>query len=192
MKINSRIIGISGVARAGKDTCANLIKKSEIFAGKKVKTLAFADELKLNAGFFLKNFCNVEDVTKLAGEQKKDVRPFLVWYGCYMRKQDPEYWVKNVAQKIFTDDETDVFIVTDLRFENEVKWVQGLKGKVIHVKRYQPEPYQTSLVPPANEEEERNDPIVDELSNVHVRWPTVTDDKLDSLQSYVDEAIKRI
>lgn len=180
------------MARAGKDTFARLCSSSNLFAGRKIRTLAFADELKRVGGKFLRESCNVPDVTTLTGAAKTDVRPFLVWFGCYMRKQDPLYWVKPINAAIEDDNETDLFIVTDVRFSNESDWVHSLFGKVIHVKRYQADPYQNSLVPPANEEEALNDPLVDRSSDIHVRWPTVTDEHLNSLQKYVDEAILRL
>lgn len=192
MNNDAIVIGIAGVARAGKDTFASLIKKSKKFEGKKIRQLAFADDLKATAGEFLKEYCNVPDVTKLTGDAKTDVRPFLVWYGCYMRKQNPLHWVQPVAQKILQDSDTDVFVVTDIRFKNEADWIHDIGGKLIHVKRFQPEPLQASVVPPANEEEAKNDPEVDRAADVHVRWPTARDSNIDSLQRYVDEALSRL
>lgn len=190
MKDGAKIIGIAGVARAGKDTFAMLAKSSPEFVGKKTTAFAFADALKFNASKFLREFCNIPNLSLLNSEQKADVRPFLVWYGCYMRRIVPTYWVDQVAAKIAEDNDSDIFLITDVRFQNEVEWVHQLSGRVIHIKRFQADPYLTSLVPPANEEEAKNDPMVDESSDFHVRWPTVTDSNLQNLQPYTNKVIE--
>ena len=42
--------------------------------------------------------------------------------------------------------------ITDVRFENEIDWIQSLDGKTIHIER-------NGTLPP-NEEEAKNDPIL--------------------------------
>jgi hypothetical protein len=191
MKSNAKILGVSGVARAGKDTFAALTAKSlwarERFP--KIKQLAFADKLKEDVNAFLQEHCGVADVSALSGEAKTDIRPFLVWYGCYMRKKDPGHWIKQVALKMEEDNDTDLFVITDNRFPNEVEWVHSLGGAVVHVKRYLQKPHQTTLLAPPNPEEAINDPLVDMAADVHVRWPTVTDININLLMPYVEKAL---
>lgn len=192
MKNVALVIGVAGVARAGKDTFANLASKYFVEHKKAVRKFAFADKLKEDAGGFLREYCNISNLGEISNETKTDIRPFLVWYGCYMRKLDPLHWVKEVGRKIENDSTSDVIIITDVRFRNESDWIHSLGGKIVHIKRFQSEPNQTSLVPPANDEERLNDPLVDETADGHVRWPTVTDLYLDSLQSYVNVALNDI
>lgn len=185
MKSDALIIGVCGVARSGKDTFAALAKKSCHLRGKKIRTLAFADKLKENAATFLSSYCRIDNLSTLSTDKKAEVRPFLVWYGCYMRSIEPDYWLNQVMEKIENDNETDIFIITDVRFENELKKIVSLGGSVIHIRRT----LNGQIVQPANEEERKNDPILIDNCNTFIVWNTVTDNHLDDLQQNVDDAI---
>lgn len=184
-----KVIGIAGYARCGKDTFVGIAKN--ILAANKYRPMrvAFADKLKEETEAMLKanNFkCTVytED-----GEAKKLIRPLLVWWGCQRRYDTSAtgglYWVDRVDQQLreLVNDMMKnrdhparvVALVSDVRFVNEAKWVHDQwGGRVIHLKRYAMEWGDNSKVkvydPAPNEEEKKNDPLVQEIADFRVEW----------------------
>jgi len=163
------IIGISGVARSGKDTLANGFV--EIFKqfGIKAKRYALADALKHECRNFLKKNIGINPFTT-NDEEKKIIRPFLVFYGTEMRRKlDEDCWIK-ALEKLRNDGE--IMIVSDIRYENEAKWIKDNGGLLIHISRTL---NSGETVPPANEQEKINDPIVAGLSDPCFVWQTFGD-----------------
>ena len=153
-----KLIGISGRARAGKDTLANMLmeglKEYDV-----IKT-AFAEELKkqvkehfdLSHEQLYGNLKEVEDkrypmypkMQYTGGEVFKCgtlFQPICCWtpreimqdYGQFMREIDYDYWVKALFKKI-DDQNVDFLIITDLRHKNEVAAVLRRGG--IHIRIY--------------------------------------------------------
>jgi len=86
------IIGISGPARSGKDTLADLI--IEILEANNVKCIktSFAKQLKLECRDFLQNTIGIDSFTE-KDEEKKIIRPFLVTWGTHVRRKlDPDVY----------------------------------------------------------------------------------------------------
>jgi len=108
----AKIITFSGRAKSGKNTCATLIKKE--LEQKAVRTfeLAFADYLKC---ICTKNFDYDES-------KKSEFRELLQTFGTdKVRSKDKDFWVKIVSMTIdLLEDDYDVFLLTDARFENEL------------------------------------------------------------------------
>ena len=79
-------------------------------------------------------------------EDKKFWRDLLVFWGRKCRQINKDYWVTQLEQDIQLRElvEHDI-VITDVRYLNEVEWVQEQGGKVIWIHR--PGYY------PANEEE---------------------------------------
>src|SRR5690606_13004940 len=90
-----KVIGCTGFACAGKDTFYKLLYDID----RNCVRFAFADELKAKVGPFLSSVLGW-DVFNLTQEQKKIVRPLLVWLGATMRYFDKDYWVKALHQKL--------------------------------------------------------------------------------------------
>jgi hypothetical protein len=62
-------------------------------------------------------------------------RTLLQWWGTeYRRDQDSYYWVK-LLQKKLEEEKPTVALISDLRFPNEVSWVNANKGYVVRVDR---------------------------------------------------------
>lgn len=182
------IIGISGVATSGKDTFAKIAKEIlEKDCPKSCKIFHFADELKKDLAPFIQEKLGL-DVFRLTPEQKTAIRPLLVWYGCFMRQMDENYWVKKVAESIGEQRFTKYFLIPDVRFENEARWIHDNSGKLFHVERFDGK----HVILPANETEFVNDPIVKKLSDEKISWNTVNwteDHKSDELYQLVKKAL---
>lgn len=167
------VIGITGIARSGKDTFASIaldiFKKSGITA----KQYSFAGALKEEVKDFLKTHCDV-DVYTQDSEIKKDIRDFLVWYGTtWWRNRDPKRWIRNVDMAIKNDiDNVEVALVSDVRYTNEAEWVHSCHGFLVHVAAYDPKSLPVKIFNVAPNEQERiNDPLVKEQSDYKLEWP---------------------
>lgn len=107
-------IGISGKARSGKDTLADVLSLALDWA-----TAAFADALKVEwykqSGLPPSEPGIIEAVDR---EKLKcaDVRQQLIYLGQKRREEDPLYWVKRV-------DISRPCIVSDVRFPNEAQYL---------------------------------------------------------------------
>lgn len=130
-----RLIGFMGRARHGKNTAADLLQSYlEIVWGERVQVSAFADGLKEEAARMLGH--TVEYI-----EDNKEVfRPFLQWYGTeYIRefRDRPNHWIDQLGLKIdqAAKDGVDFFLVTDLRFLNEAKYIKSRGGILVSIFR---------------------------------------------------------
>lgn len=186
---NIKIIGIGGLARSGKDTFVAIAKNILKRNGYAPFRIAFADKLKeeVEAMLVANNF--KASVLTDDTEAKKLIRPLLVWWGCQRRYESDGglYWVKKAEEVInhyysnAIDKNKLVFLVSDVRFPNEVKWVhETFGGEVIHLKKYAVQTVSNRALTeesfikiydtPPNEEEKKQDPIVREMSNYQIEW----------------------
>ena len=60
-------------------------------------------------------------------------------------------------------------IVTDVRYENEARILKNLGGKILHIDR--------DGVEAPNESEEKNAPLVKEMADSILLWPTFKDEE---------------
>lgn len=186
------MIGITGVARAGKDTLCNYFLKTY----PKCQRLALADELKKDLDAFLIEKVGISAFTKDT-EEKKLIRDLLVAYGKIQRaRTQGKYWTGLIQPKILTlKKEGFLPIVTDVRYaiyaEDEYQWLKNNNGMLIHVKRVQPDG--TPVLPP-NQDERINDPILEKLADYRVVWPTVisNDESNLDVSKYVQDQLKNL
>lgn len=110
------IITISGHARSGKDTTAQILKKQLEEENKKVLIIHYADILK----FVCKKYFGWD------GQKDEAGRSLLQSVGTdIVRKQDENYWVNFVKSMLsFFPDEWDVVIIPDTRFPNEISTIK--------------------------------------------------------------------
>lgn len=177
----SRIIGVCGVARAGKDSLYHIL--SELFPEKRMKRLAFADALKEECRDFLEKNLNISPFTA-NDEEKELIRPFLVTYGTHLRRRlDPDCWIKVLQSRISSDSSEGNYVITDARFPNELNWIKESGGYVIHVER------EGAL--PANKEEEENDPILKDMSDIKLELPTFQENYLAKCKTIIEKKLKK-
>ena len=166
------MIGIAGLARAGKDTLAKHL--SDIISedmGVEVRILSFADQIKWQ----VKDICNdnygVSPYTEDT-EEKKIVRDILVCHGETMKKLHGEtIWADLIIEKINKSKENIFPIIPDVRFDYEVKSVKDNGGAVIHISKIGNKP--------PNEIEAKNDPLVSKIADVRHNWPVYDPDQMD-------------
>jgi len=115
------MIGISGIAGAGKDLFCRLLLK-EI----KGARIALADPLKEETrGFILQKYAI--DIQNCTLEEKNRVRNLLVFYGGIKRYETKgEYWTNKAQKKV--DGCRGTPIITDIRYaeyeNDEVHWLK--------------------------------------------------------------------
>lgn len=184
------IIGISGLARTGKDLFTSVaidILKTE--HNIKAERHALAYELKLDLYDLVKLKVGIDTFTEDT-KSKTVIRPLLVAYGDVMRKtSEGKYWTQKMEQRIAKSN-ADVFFVTDIRYdlypEDECNWIQRkMVGKLIHITKYHmtdpPPGRRISSKNPTkiyeiapNEHELFNDPKVKKRADYAFEWEDVS------------------
>jgi hypothetical protein len=181
MKNNMKVIGVTGLARTGKDIYCKIATRILTDSGFVVKKYAFADTLKNEVLPFLRDVCGV-DVWTDDTEIKTDIRDFLVWYGTtFWRKREPNRWIKNVEIQL-DKDKPDVALISDVRYPNEGHWIHSQEGFLVHLSKYTKQSpdggqtwirrYQTA----PNAEEAKNDPQMQMLANFKIVWEDLIND----------------
>ena len=171
------MIGISGIAGAGKDLLCKLLLKE--IRGTRI---ALADPLKEETrGFILQKYAI--DIQNCSLKEKNKVRDLLVFYGGIKRYETKgDYWTSKAQKKV--DGCKGVPIVTDIRYaeyeNDEVHWLKYKnKGTLIHLRKYceietmdQGHLRRVYFDPP-NEDEKRNDPKLMTKADYCIEWPHV-------------------
>lgn len=110
------IVGISGKARVGKDTAA------QVFIAKGYTSLAFADGIK-----HLATVCGWD------GKKDEKGRKFLQELGRVIREYNPNFLVNIMIDRI-EKSSSDRIVITDCRFKNEADWLKTA-GNLIRIER---------------------------------------------------------
>jgi hypothetical protein len=171
------MIGITGVARSGKDTFYSILAKYFENKGLKADRLAFADDLKKELNPFTIEKFKI-DLTKCTNEEKEVIRPLMVSYGkCRRSQTEGKYWTSLLDMKIKNFNKQNIIpIITDVRYieykEDEYSWLKNNNGILIHISRKLDN---GNLVPPANIEEKANDNKLKAVADFSVCWETCQD-----------------
>jgi hypothetical protein len=126
-----KILGLAGGRRTGKDTFAQILRKTA--HPQIVIVHAFAKALKDDLkDLFQEKFG--ADIYTMEGEQKELLRPILISYGTVWREIDPLHWVKEVEKSIDVwhsmekPDSEMIHVITDFRFSNEYEHMKKKYG----------------------------------------------------------------
>ena len=158
-----RMIGLTGKARAGKDTVGGLIATWGERQGFKVERDAFANKLKVSAARSLGFKGDAEECVKFCDELKQsgmDIqlirrgpdgaeleaslsgRKFLQLYGTEAHRDvfDPEFWVDALLDEVLPHGPDDprfgtILVISDVRFENEARAIHNCEGEIWEVVR---------------------------------------------------------
>ena len=174
------VIGISGVARVGKDTFTESLIKLFEAEGLTAQRVAFADALKDDINDFLLAKTGVNAYTS-STEEKILLRPLLVEYGKLMRSlTEGQYWINIVKEKIDKNTTNNIIsILSDVRYRNEIEWVNSqTHSATIHLSR--------KGIEAANSEEEKNDPEAQLSASYSINWRNCSSDQgvLNQVEKY--------
>lgn len=173
MNTKKIIIGVSGVAGSGKDTFCNNLKKYFKAKNKQCSSLSFAEALKKQVK---ENSIDLYGVDPLncSRTEKNTIRPFLVAHGQIMRNlSQGKHWLSILEKKIEVNK---INVISDVRYneypEDEAVWIKKEKGCLIHLSRYDVINNRKVYIPPANNDEKKNDPLVKKISDFIIEWET--------------------
>jgi len=167
-----KVIGLTGVARCGKDTFCLLAAKRLNKAKQPVMRCAFADNVKADLHQLLVKKAGISAYTNI-DKEKELIRPLLVAYGTdLMRKIDEDYWIKRLEMSVKAAGQIDATaFITDVRYMNEVEWIKEQGGAIIHISK--------TGCKPANEEEAKNDPLIQDTADLKIHWDHIGDKDLE-------------
>jgi hypothetical protein len=193
-----KIIGISGVGRAGKDSFYNFAKQILEEKGISSGRWAFADELKKDLDPFIQEKFGFSAFTEIT-EEKDYIRPLMVEYGKIWRKKSKgSHWLDKIRPQILSEEGPQVRFITDLRFAafgetDEAHFVQSNGGKIIHIEKLVPINGSGNFeaLAPANDEEKVNDPKVKKIADLKFRWNHFSDGKEELGKKAVSDFLER-
>lgn len=147
-----KVILVSGKAQHGKDTFAELLRKSLENDGKSVLLTHYADLLK----YICKHYFGWD------GQKDDKGRWLLQYVGTdVIRKQNPTMWVDFVVMMLkYFHENWEYVIIPDCRFPNEIDTVKGNGFDTVHLRVIRPN-YVSSLTP-----EQQQHPSEIALNNV--------------------------
>lgn len=181
------IIGVSGVARSGKDTFFKIFKKCMGNEGKFFKRFAFADKLKSDIRPLIKRSFNI-DINKCSDEEKEIVRPFMVEYGRLGRKINEDYWINKLMNQVLSYKDPRSAVITDVRYENEQLYLKNNFEECINIY------ISREGFLPINNEEAENDPKLRENADYILEWNSFDasdDEGIKHVNKFINERIKR-
>ena len=179
------IIGLCGSARSGKDTFYEISREILSERGIESKRVAFADKLKEECSDLLVKNTGISPFTTCSKE-KEIIRPLLVSYGTHIRRKlDENCWIDAIKKKVLDLTKKNVIVfITDVRYPNELEWVNDLSGKSVFISRYG--------TADANEEERKNNKKLNALCDFEISWHTVGKENLKPLFPIVEETLNKI
>jgi dephospho-CoA kinase len=140
-----KIIGLTGAKGCGKDTTASILQDAYSIAGERlVRPIAFADPIKHEVMriFGLKTIAQYDTFKRSivqANDARIDGRHVVREIGMLMRRYDVNQFVDYVDQMINTVDDNltrdTIWVITDLRFDNELIHLQNLGAKIVKIDR---------------------------------------------------------
>lgn len=175
--MENNMIGLTGVARSGKDTFYSILKKYLKEKNIESQRIALADNLKHELGDFVKDKFKI-DLNKCDGSDKELIRPLMVSYGkCRRVQTEGKYWTSLVESKIKELNKNNILpIITDIRYieykEDEYAWLKQHNGILVHISRKLDD---GSIIPPANIEEKSNDNKLKAVADYSISWETCQD-----------------
>ena len=180
MRTKRKVIGLSGVAGAGKDLFFRLLSKKL-----SIRRFALADQLKDETRPWTLEHYGI-DATNCNRFEKDVIRPFLVDHGKIKRERsNGRHWIDLLDYKIkgflLNAQTEDIPCVTDIRYNiydrDEVHWIkEELEGVLVHIKQWKwfKDIEEGALVKqfrePINKEEEKNDPLVQRDADYRLEW----------------------
>lgn len=171
-RIKMKVICLSGAARSGKDTAANVLRETFERRGKTVLITHYADLLK----YICKTFFGWN------GEKDDEGRSLLQYVGTdIVRNRDPNFWVDFIANILtLFHKEWDYVIISDARFPNEITRLKEFGINAIHVRVHR-----NGFESPLTQEQQKHESET-ALDNISPDYWLINDD-LDGYKKKVNE-----
>lgn len=135
-----KIIALTGAKGCGKDTVADILTTAYyVPVDRRVRRVAFADPIKHEV-MRIFNLRNVSDYDTFkrslvtSNNHAVDGRQVVREIGMLMRKYDVNQFVEYVDQTIASDEDA-IWVITDLRFDNELTHLQNIGAKIVKINR---------------------------------------------------------
>lgn len=177
--VKTKLIGLAGVAGAGKDTFYSIFEEIQKENGYSCKRYAFADSLKKEISVPVYEHFGI-DIQKCSREEKDAVRSILTGWGDARRKTSKgTYWFSKVNSQIpwlkADYNFSDFSVVTDVRFKeydfDEIDWLKSKGGVLIHISQFQyTSAFDKEYLKAQNPFEERNDPKLRKSADFKFEW----------------------
>lgn len=169
-----KIIGISAhAARSGKDTLAKCLQLILSEKGEKVAIRSLASPLKERLHGFILNEFQI-DIHNCSDEEKSLVRPIMVAYGGIKRNQTKgKFWtgLMDIEIRRLKKEGYTVCVIPDIRYceheKDEGDWLKSKDATLFFVSLIE----DGSRLEPPNEDERRNGPLLEAISDFKVEWP---------------------
>lgn len=198
------IIGLGGVARAGKNTAEQLLISR--LGKENCYSSSFAKSLREETKDYIRQNFDIDAYTQNT-EEKELIRPILIYHAKIKRKLSKgQYFVNKLKKELFEagfslgadlkslyHEKYKYIIINDLRFGyyynqifnigDEIGFIKSFDGIVVHIARLDQNNY---IVPPFSEEEKINDPIVKKHCDYSFEWPTINSDNIEVLGEKLD------
>jgi hypothetical protein len=134
----SRIIALTGAKGCGKDTVADILLSAHSSSTRPFKRIAFADPIKneIMHIFGLKTIAQYDTFKRsllVSNSTSIDGRHVVREIGMLMRRYDVNQFVEYVDEMIASEDA--IWVITDLRFDNELIHLQNLGAKIVKIDR---------------------------------------------------------
>jgi len=135
-----KIVGISGVARSGKDTAAMMILSHARRLGVAASLDSFAAPLRgITAQLFFDNNTGQMMQTKEQRISRFEFSPreFMQRLGTEVcRELDTDIWVKLLQRRLERmNPQPELVVIPDVRFPNEAEWIRDWDGVVVRLLR---------------------------------------------------------
>lgn len=129
------LIGISGKARAGKDTLYEIYGKPR---GYEQASFACALKYRIRDSFEL-SLEHTDGVLKEVNTAKLNFhtpRELMIDYGNLIRKYNPDFWCQELFRYI-DERKAHNFMITDVRYPNEARFIKDRGGLLIRLERHE-------------------------------------------------------
>ena len=158
------VIGLAGDRGVGKDTLFNLLRAAD----HRFTRWAYADALKGDLRLFLVDQFGIDPLTA-TGAEKELIRPILIAYGCAWRERYVDHWAERVAddigETIRSNPQPLIHVITDCRFENEVRLARQRFGEAFRLIRVD-----RIGSPGPTDEERKHSAAVSAMADYHILW----------------------
>ena len=175
-----RVIGVTGVVRAGKNLFSAVAREILTQRGHFVVEMSIASELKSDLYDLIKSKTGIDTFTE-KDDEKEIIRPMMIAHGNMMRKlTEGKHWTGLLEQKMYEKySDADYVLIPDIRFaeyiEDELYWLKyKMDGKLVHISRkVEDASGNKSILLPPNMHEQENDPKMNAAADYRVIWDTV-------------------